>query len=904
MKLTRMKTNRITSPLGFELRSLSFSWTVEDTDAKNQIWARVQVSRDSAFQQILWDSGENAEISSVDCPVPLETLALQPRTRYWWRAMVQADSGELAVSEPAWFETSKMGEPWQAQWITPNLEKHVHPLLRRSFLLEEEPVRARAYATGLGLYELSVNGQKAGDEYLAPGCTAYDKRLQYQTYDVTNLLHKGVNTLGAMLGNGWAKGRFGFGGIPDNFETPAQEGTPREAFVNQFLFLMELRVELADGREVVIGTGDDWQCAPSPVTLSSLYDGEAWDQNREIPGWDTPQADEYPWLPVTAGAPRQPLAEPSPRLSLPVKKHETFTPTLLQTPKGEWVLDLGQEIAGWFELQADFPKDTELRLQFGEILQDGCFYRDNLRTALCEYRFRSAGRPARIRPHFTFYGYRYVKVEGWPGDKPDVSAFTGCALYSDLEETGFLETGNEKVNRLILNARWSQKDNFVDVPTDCPQRDERMGWTGDAQIFCPTACFTMDCAAFYDKYCLDMWKEQQVREGCVSYVAPVIASTEPGPDDPDGGACGWADAAAIVPWTSYVFNGGKEKLREHFDSMKTWVDWVRREDANTGNTRLWLALRPHYGDWVALDGPRYGLDPEAVRGATDVTFLCSVYYFRSASIVSEAAGVLGMEEIQAEYAQLAEEIRQAIQKEYFTPGGRFAVPTQTGLALVLRYGLTPEAYKEKTFQALLEQLKGSLMHLRAGFLGVSSLCPVLSQFGDSKDAYTLLLQEDFPSWLYEVNMGATTIWERWNALLPDGHISGTGMNSMNHYAYGSIVEWMYQDMCGLNPLAQYPGFKRVRLEPRPDARIGYAKARVNSPAGPYESGWQASEDGGFTYAFSIPFDGKAELVLHGETLEGLQINGVPAKEAGVGAREEEGCVKALLPAGSWQICRG
>ena len=229
MKITRMKTNRITSPLGFELRSLSFSWTVEDTDAKNQVWARVQVSRDSAFQQILWDSGENAEISSVDCPVPLEALALQPRTRYWWRAMVQADSGELAVSEPAWFETSKMDEPWQAQWITPNLEKHVHPLLRRSFLLEEEPVRARAYATGLGLYELSVNGQKAGGEYLAPGCTAYDKRLQYQTYDVTNLLHKGVNTLGAMLGNGWAKGRFGFGGIPDNFENPAQEGTPREA---------------------------------------------------------------------------------------------------------------------------------------------------------------------------------------------------------------------------------------------------------------------------------------------------------------------------------------------------------------------------------------------------------------------------------------------------------------------------------------------------------------------------------------------------------------------------------------------------------------------------------------------------------------------------------------------------
>ncbi len=898
MKITRMKTNRIPRPLGFELGVPSLSWVVEDTSAQKQKWARVQVSGSPAFEQILWDSGRDTQISSIDCPVPMELL---PRTRYWWKVEVCNERGETAVSAPEWFETAKIGEPWAGKWITPSLEKSVHPLMRRSFVLEQEPVSARIYATGLGLYELSVNGQKAGEEFLAPGCTGYDKWLQYQTYDVTSLLQKGQNTLGAMLGNGWAKGRFGFDGHAADYET-GDPGAPCEAFCDRFLFLLELRVTLADGREVVLGTDCDWQCAPAPVTFSGLYDGERYEQALEIPGWDTPSADDFDWKPVVEVGELPSIAHPSPRLSLPVVKREVFHPSLLHTPKGEWVLDMGQEITGWFEMKADFPKGTKIRLQFGELLQEDCFYRDNLRTALCEYRFVSDGRSALVRPHFAFYGYRYIKVSGWPGEKPDESAFVGCSLYSDLEEIGTLETGNEKVNRLILNAKWSQKDNFVDVPTDCPQRDERMGWTGDAQVFSSTACFVMDCSAFYDKYCRDLWKEQEIRNGCVPHVAPVIARPNSGHPMLEGmGACGWADAGTIVPWNRYVYNGGKEKLREQFPGMKAWVDWVRGEDAATGNTRLWLAEKFHFGDWLALDGPRYGMDPEAVMGGTDMTYLCSVYYYRCAMIVSKAAKVLGLEEERKEYAHLAEEIRHAIQKEYFTPGGRCAAATQTGLVLALAYDLIPAGYEQKNLRQLSKMIEEAGMHLKTGFLGTPALCHALTRWGDSQTAYSLLLQEELPGWLYEVNMGATTIWERWNSVLPDGKISGIGMNSMNHYAYGSVVEWLYRDVCGLNPSEEGVGFQKVRLAPKPDARLGHAHAKVDSPAGRYESGWKVLPDGGFAYEFVVPFHAEAELMLENVQAEKLLVNGVAANEAGISIRQEGENILAALKAGRYQI---
>ena len=859
MNLNRLKVNRLTNPLGFEMNSLSFSWTVEETDAKKQQWARVEVAADESFQRLLWDSGEDAGLSSVDCPV---TLDLQPRTRYWWRVTVQGDNGEQATSAAAWFETSKMGEKWAGKWIAPSLESSVHPLLRRSFFLEGEPVRARVYAVGLGLYELYANGEKAGDEYLAPGCTAYDRWLQYQTYDVTGLLHQGQNTLGAMLGNGWAKGRFGFGGIPASYET-GEKGFPAEAFAEQFLLRLELRVLLADGREVVLGTDDTWQCAPSPVTFSSIYDGERYEQAKEIPHWAAPEGDGAGWLPVEEVTPSLPLAEPSPRLSLPVRRKEEFHPALLHTKKDEWVLDMGQVITGGFALRANLPQGTELRLQFGELLQDGCFYRDNMRSALCEYRYISDGRPAVVRPYFTFYGYRYIKVTGWPGGKPDESAFLGYSLYSDLEEIGFLETGSEKVNRLILNAKWSQKDNFVDVPTDCPQRDERLGWTGDAAIISATACKNIYMPAFFHHFIFNVGQEEKAFDGVVPIFVPMLkvpeGQKEPFDELGEGRGCAiWSDVATIMPWNVYENYGDLAQLRREYPIMKTWVESIRKDDMADGDRGLWLRGR-QLGDWLALD--REDGDTQNPFGATDLTYTATAFYYYSASLTAKAAKALGYEEDRQAYEALAQKIKKAIQDEYFQPDGSLKIHvTQTGCVLALFFQLYPEGTRDKVLDALRERIAARGNHLDTGFCGTPFLCRALSDNGAGDLAYTLFLNQDYPSWLYEVNMGATTVWERWNSLLPDGSISGTGMNSLNHYAYGSIVDWMYRNMMGLNPVEEAPGYKRAVIRPQPDKRIPWAKLQLDTASGTYRVAWKLEGDQ-LHGSVTVPFDCQATLLL-------------------------------------------
>ena len=856
MNLNRLKVNRLTNPLGFEMNSLSFSWTVEETDAKKQQWARVEVAADEKFQRLLWDSGEDAGLSSIDCPV---TLDLQPRTRYWWRVTVQGDNGEQATSAAAWFETSKMGEEWAGKWIAPSLESSVHPLLRRSFFLEGEPVRARVYAVGLGLYELYANGEKAGDEYLAPGCTAYDRWLQYQTYDVTGLLHQGQNTLGAMLGNGWAKGRFGFGGIPASYET-GEKGFPAEAFAEQFLLRLELRVLLADGREVVLGTDDTWQCAPSPVTFSSIYDGERYEQAKEIPHWAAPEGDGAGWLPVEEVTPSLPLAEPSPRLSLPVRRKEEFHPALLHTKKDEWVLDMGQVITGGFALRANLPQGTELRLQFGELLQDGCFYRDNLRSAKAEYRYISKGEKAHVRPHGTFYGFRYVKVEGVSQVRPE--DFAGVHIRSDIDPTGSIETADSRVNQLFHNAMWGQFSNFLDIPTDCPQRDERLGWTGDAAIISATACKNLYMPAFFHHFLHNVGEEQQYYKGAVPFFVPAPkAPDEAGAfwlsGNPDGCAI-WSDVATMMPWAVYENYGDLSLLREEYPVMKAWVERIRQDDQADGGRGLWLR-GCQLGDWLALD--REDGDTQNPFGATSLPYTATAFYYYSASLTAKAAKALGYGEDQQEYQGLCETIKAAFLEEYFQADGTLKIPvTQTACVLSLFFGLYPDGKRDVVLEALKERIRARGNHLDTGFCGTPFLCRALSDNGANDVAYTLFFNEDFPSWLYEVNMGATTVWERWNSILPDGSISGTGMNSLNHYAYGSIVDWMYRNLCGLNPVEEAPGFKKAVIRPMPDARLSWAKMKLDSAAGTYQVAWKYV-DGQLHGSVTVPFDCQAQLLL-------------------------------------------
>ena len=513
---------------------------------------------------------------------------------------------------------------------------------------------------------------------------------------------------------------------------------------------------------------------------------------------------------------------------------------------------------------ADLPAGVELRVQTGELLQDDCFYRDNLRTALSEYRYISTGKKAFIRPIATFYGFRYIKFSG-VADLTGITDIQAWALYSDLEQTGEITTANAKVNRLYLNSVWSQRDNFLDVPTDCPQRDERMGWTGDAQAFCPTANYNMDCGAFYTKYIRDLLEEQKRLDGKVPDVAPLLISRKPGEANPmlanGGGHCGWADAAAIVPWETYIATGDISVLKNGFESMKLWADWIYRYDEAHGATRLWPGIEFHFADWLALDGPESGFNPESVLGGTDITFLCSAYYYKSTMCVANAARALGKTTEYDVYKKRADEILDAIRREFYTAGGRCAAATQTGNAISLSFGLAPEFAREKiteTLRGLLAMNKGKL---KTGFLGTPVLCRALSDNGANAEAYTLLLNEENPGWLYEVNMGATTIWERWNSVNPDGKISGISMNSMNHYAYGAVFEWVYKNVCGLNPVPDVPGYKKAVIRPQPDVRLGAAKARVNTAAGYYETGWQYEDNGEVTYTVVIPFDAEAEVYL-------------------------------------------
>lgn len=548
---------------------------------------------------------------------------------------------------------------------------------------------------------------------------------------------------------------------------------------------------------------------------------------------------------------------------------------LIHTPAGETVVDLGQNIAGSFRLRIHEPKGTKIHVQVGEVLQQGNFYRDNLRSAKAEYIYISDGQEHVLQPYFTFYGYRYAKVEGVTDLKPE--DFTGLAMYSDLPRNGWLETGNEMVNRLVQNTEWGQKGNFVDVPTDCPQRDERMGWTGDAEVFSPTACYQMDSYAFFAKYLYDMATEQKTRDGAVPDVIPSFGHK--------GIACAWGDAACVIPWVVYRFYGDKSILEGQFDSMKGWVDHIYGLEQNDQGWRKHF----HYGDWLALDGPG-GID--GVMGATENAFIALVYLRYSAQLTAKAAAVLGKAEEERYYSELADKMLKEIRHEYFAPSGRCCLDTQTALLLSLRHGLTVD--REQTAKRLQKKFDDNDGKLQTGFVGTPILGEELTKAGLNELAYGLLFNEEYPGWLYEVKLGATTIWERWNSMLEDGSVSSTGMNSFNHYSYGSIVEWMYAYVAGIRQAEDSIGFRHVCISPVVDARLGHVDARYQSAMGLWKTSWKAVDDNHLEFRVTVPFGCQADVTLPyaPESLYG-------DKENAIFAHVEDGVCR--LEAGSYSV---
>ena len=818
MRIVNCKVNHLENPLGYALDTTVFSWQAEDARGKKQTAARLRVWREGDAAAPLHDSGWD-HLDSLSCPV---SLSLSPRTRYCWAVSVRTDAAEEAESEVNWFETGKMQEPWQGKWITCDSKEPRHPVFTKAFSLSGASIQsARLYICGLGLYEAELNGKPVSPERLTPYLNNYNSWVQYQTYDITPLLEK-TNALSVSLGNGWYKGRYGFAKLPEG----------AGFYGDQWKLMAEIRLRYADGTEQVIGTDESWTVTRSSIFFSNIYDGEQRD--------DT--------LPPLPEAPARVLDEALPlqdRWSPPVLTQKELRPVaLLHTPAGEWVYDLGQNLTGSFRLRVHVPRGARVHVQVGEVLQGGNFYRENLRSAKAEYVYISDGQPQVLEPKFTFYGYRYAKVTGVA--QPKAEDFTALVYYSQVPPAGTLTTGSEKVNRLIANIQWGQWGNFVDVPTDCPQRDERMGWTADTQVFVPTACFFADSCAFYRKYLRDMRSEQSQHDGMVPNVIPC-------PDSRADTSSVWGDAVTIIPWQLYLFYGDKTLLSESYGSMKAWVDWLRRLD---GEDRGW-GRHFHYGDWVALDNPAGGT--EQVKGGTEDAFIAYVYYMYSAQLVAKAAGILGKREDENAYAALARDIHQFISDEYFTPNGRCAITTQTGYVLALYYRLTEQ--RDKAAQALKDLIHAKGDKIVTGFVGTPLILRVLSSLGADALAYTVLLNEEYPGWLYQVNLGATTVWERWNSLEPDGTVSSTGMNSFNHYAHGAVGEWMWRTIGGINPDESAPGFRRAVLRPVPNGKLGSARADYASPAGRWHVEWRMTDETHADLKITVPFDCTAQLLI-------------------------------------------
>ncbi len=871
MNLYGMQVNHLNQPLGFRMERIVFSWKVENAEGKKQEAAGIRVATDRAMNDILLDTGLDETADSLGTEVE---LALRPRTRYYWTVTVRTDAGEEATSAVQWFETGKREEAWSAKWITCDNTEKRHPFFEKKIEPSGQVAAARLYICGLGLYEayfkpeseagagagalqekgtdkaaapseagaevsqekgtagtgapgelLPVSGIDAGmvrlgGEYLTPYSNDYNRWVQYQTFDVTDAVKQG-GTLSVLLGNGWYKGRFGFSAREE-----------KGFYGDEWKLIAELRIAYADGREEVVGTDESWTVRRSRITFSGLYDGEHLDETLpELPEESA----------VSCEAPRGRLCE---RMSTPVTVHETFAPVkLLTTPAGEQVFDMGQEFTGIFRLRVKEKAGTVIHIQTGEMLQHGNFYNDNLRSAKSEYFYTCDGTEKVIVPHFTFYGYRFVKVTGVTELREQ--DFTGLALYSDIRDRGALHTGHELVNQLLSNIRRSLKDNFVDVPTDCPQRDERMGWTGDAQVFSAAATYLEDTFAFYAKYLHDMWEEQQDLEGRVPDVVPSCGVVSC--------ACVWGDASCIIPWTLYEFYGDKNILKDQYASMKAWVDYIGRVDGDSHGWRYQF----HYGDWLALDNPSGKTDE--VFGGTDEEYIANVYYAAMAELVSRAAGVLGDREDEETYRKLSREQFAAVKSEYFSATGRCCIKTQTALLLALKYHLSCDEELTKRQLKTLFEKNGN--KLKTGFVGTPLLCNVLTDFGMEELAYQLLLNEEYPGWLREVKLGATTIWERWNSLDDEGNFSSTGMNSLNHYAYGSVAEWMFRRVAGIDQEKGSAGFRSVRMAPLLNRELREASGVYDSPAGCYECAWKLTDPGHVTIRAKVPFGCQALLHL-------------------------------------------
>lgn len=835
-----IKINGVEKPVGFSVDKKVLSYKVDETESKKAISKKIVVSTNEDFSEIVFQK-EGEEIKAKGTQLDFE---VSPKTRYYCRVEIQGDKGDRAAGY-TYFETGKMDEPWQGKWIAMDEKEQCHPIFRKKIKVEKPVKKARLYATGVGVFEAYVNGEKLGNEFLAPFNSHYETYLETLTFEVNNI-KEGENELSFLLGKGWFLGEFGLEGTKENYG-------------DRMAVIGELVLEYTDGQKDIIYTDDSFEYKASDIEESGIYYGETinrllWSDETKNPWKKAIILENVEKNKGTENLAKNRLKDRnSPRLTC----HEQMkVKEIITTKSGETVLDFGQNFAGLIKFNVDFEKGTKIVLDFGEILQDGDFYRENYREANSQFVYISGGKKETVEPHFTYFGYRYVRVTGWPREvsKDD---FVGEALYSEMTQTGFISTSNEKINQLISNTMWGLKSNFMDLPTDCPQRNERLGWTGDAQVFAPTACYHMDTRAFYNKFVTDLRGEQRFLDGGIPNYIPNIGHK-------DDCASVWGDVATFLPTTVYKMFGDISELERSYNLMKDWVDYIDRRDGKRGEKKYLFDFGFQFGDWLALDGAT----EESFKGSTEDAYIGSIYYYQSADMVAKAAKELGKEEDAKHYEKLAKKIKDAVLDEYVTANGRLAVDTQSSYIIALKFGIYRD--RNRMIEQFKTRLKKDGYKIRCGFVGAPLLCTVLAENGMIQEAYDFLLNEAFPSWLYCVNLGATTVWERWNSVMPDGSMSKTGMNSLNHYSYGSVMEFVYAYAAGIRPLEN--GFEKAIIAPNPNARLPKIQCTYDSVSGKYVCNTEICADGKVVVDIEIPFECEAKVILPGYKEKEMELS--------------------------------
>lgn len=800
MKIYDFTTEYQLNPIGMDVLKPRFSWKLE-SEEKGVIQSAYHIIVSNEEGEV-WNSGRIERDTSL--LVPYEGYELKAETLYHVKVKVFDNRGMEGSAEGT-FETGILkGTGFSASWITHELksEDTSCAVFTKSFPVNKKVKKVRVYATVLGIYEIKINERKVGDAYLAPGWTNYKKRIQYQTYEADGYL-KEDNTIEITAANGWYKGYLSF------TCTPNQYGDRTAA-------LAEIHITYEDGDKEIIRTDSSWKVYTGPIKSAELYMGETYDSLAEyqLHGNAVAVEKEEGSFDKTRLVSQE--CEPVRIIKkFPAKEY-------IETPKKEKVINFGQNIAGFVEFKIKGEKGQQIKIRHAETLdKHGNFYPETLRGAVSEDIFICDGTIQTFIPHFTFHGFQYICVEGL--EEIIIEDFTACAIHTDMADTGSFTCSNPLVNQLQCNIYWGQSDNFVDIPTDCPQRDERLGWTGDAQVFAATSAYNRNTARFFTKWLRDLASEQK-EDGAVPHVVPDVLGSY--------SASAWSDAATIIPWVMYETYGDKRLLKEQYASMKGWVDYIT---ANTESDGLWMSGF-QYGDWLALDKEeRFDR-----TGATDRYLIANAYYLYSVDIVRKAALVLGKEEDANQYGKLYDGVLRAFKKEYFTSTGRMVSETQTAFTLALYFNLAEEKDKERIAKMLENNIGAHKNHLSTGFVGTPYICHALSEHNMHDLAGTLFLREDYPSWLYAVKKGATTIWERWNSILPNGDFDESGMNSLNHYAYGSIGDWMYKKLAGINPIEA--GYKKFFIKPMFIKGLTSVKASFESGYGLIRSQWECKDN--------------------------------------------------------------